>query len=101
LKIILEKIDGTWDMEVEFPHHESRHDKMIASTEVLSFLQSHGDLSYKALDLISEAYGSEIAQEAVTVLNKAMGLVGSDDSLVENKALAEMPVVDGIYIDAK
>jgi hypothetical protein len=101
LKITIEKTEGEWDIEIQFPQLDTKHDKILASTEALSFLQSHGDLSYKVLDLISEAYGPDVATGSLTILNKAMGLVDGDDSLMENKTLAEMPVVDGIYIDAK
>jgi len=102
LKIQLEKINKSWSIGVSFPELESSHDQMLVATELLSFVQGHGELMAQTIELISNEYGPNIAKGAVSLLSQALNAIssGSDDEL-ENQTLAEMPVVDGIFIEIK
>ena len=101
MKVTLEKTDGVWDIKINFPDLKDTHDKMVAATEALSFVQSHGDLTFHVIEEITEVYGSEIATSALSVLKKAVEMANGNVDHMDEKAVAEMPVVDGVFLDIK
>ncbi len=103
MRVELKKEDNLWDIKIEFPDVNSDRDKLVASTEIISFVRGNESLMQKAIDCISEEYGSDIARESVTLFTRAMDISNGSagEFQEEDKVLAEMPVVDSVFVDVK